>query len=146
MAQAEHLLNVKVVTSNGIVYDHMAKMVDVRAVDGKLSIMFNHTPLLTPLAIDDVMVTRSTEMDDRVDHIAVNGGYLEFSNNVLTIISDTAERARNIDLDRAEAARLRAEKRIENADQEHDESKKARAEIALRRAVNRITVYNRYKH
>lgn len=146
MANPEHLFTVKVVTNSGVIYDHLTSIIDFRAVDGQRSIQFNHTPLLTPLAIGEVTVKRSREMSQRVDHIAVNGGYLEFSNNTATIIADSAERARNIDLSRAEAAKERAEKRIKEAEAKHDEQSIARAQVALRRAVNRISVYNRYKH
>ena len=117
----------------------------MRAIDGQRSIMYNHTPLLTPLAIGDVTVRRSREMSNRVDHIAVNGGYMEFSNNVATIIADSAERARNINVSRAEAAKERAEKKIKEAREKHDEQSFQRAQIALKRAVNRISVYNTRK-
>lgn len=142
MADPEHLFRVNVVTPDGLVYSHRSSYVDMRAIDGQRAIMYNHTPLLTPLAIGDVKVKRSQEMSQRVDHIAVNGGYLEFSNNVATIIADSAERARNIDVSRAQAAKERAEKRVEEARQKHDQRSLERAQIALRRAVNRISVYN----
>ena len=117
----------------------------MRAIDGQRSIMYNHVPLLTPLAIGDVKVKRSREMNQVVDHIAVSGGYIEFSNNVATIIADSAERARNIDVSRAQAAKERAEKRMKEAREKHDERSLERAQIALRRAVNRISVYNSKK-
>ena len=57
-------------------------------------------------------------------------------------IRDSAERARNIDLSRAEAAKQRAEALIKEAKEKHDERLLERAQIALRRAVNRIHVYD----
>ncbi|MDN6028943.1 MAG: F0F1 ATP synthase subunit epsilon [Lactobacillus sp.] len=146
MAEPEHLFEVKVITTSGVIYDHQTSIVDMRAVDGQRSIMYGHIPLLTPLSIGDVTVKRSREMDQQVDHIAVSGGYIEFSHNVAIIVVDSAERARNIDLNRAEAAKERAEKQLQEATQIHDEQSLARAQIALKRAVNRISVYNRNKH
>lgn len=143
MADPEKLFRVDVVTPDGLIYSHRSSIVDMRAIDGQRAIMYNHTPILTPLAIGDVKVKRSREMSQRVDHIAVNGGYMEFSNNVATIIADSAERARNIDVSRAEAAKARAEKRIKEARQKHDERSLERAEIAMQRALNRISVYNK---
>ena len=70
---------------------------------------------------------------------------MEFSNNVATIIADSAERARNINVSRAEAAKERAEKKIKEAREKHDEQSFQRAQIALKRAVNRISVYNTRK-
>lgn len=145
MADPEKLFRVDVVTPDGLIYSHRSSIIDMRAIDGQRSIMYNHTPLLTPLAIGDVTVKRSREMSNRVDHIAVNGGYMEFSNNVATIIADSAERARNINVSRAEAAKERAEKKIKEAREKHDEQSFQRAQIALRRAVNRISVYNTRK-
>ena len=121
MADPEKLFRVDVVTPDGLIYSHRSSIIDMRAIDGQRSIMYNHTPLLTPLAIGDVTVRRSREMSNRVDHIAVNGGYMEFSNNVATIIADSAERARNINVSRAEAAKERAEKKIKEAREKHDE-------------------------
>lgn len=145
MADPEKLFRVDVVTPDGLIYSHRSSIIDMRAIDGQRSIMYNHTPLLTPLAISDVTVRRSREMSNRVDHIAVNGGYMEFSNNVATIIADSAERARNINVSRAEAAKERAEKKIKEAREKHDEQSFQRAQIALKRAVNRISVYNTRK-
>lgn len=145
MADPEKLFRVDVVTPDGLIYSHRSSIVDMRAIDGQRAIMYNHTPILTPLAIGDVRVKRSREMSQKVDHIAVNGGYMEFSNNVATIIADSAERASNIDVSRAEAAKARAEKHMKEAREKHDERSLERAEIALRRAVNRISVYNTRK-
>lgn len=142
MADPEKLFTVNVVTPDGLVYSHRTSIIDMRAIDGQLSIMYGHVPVLTPLAIGDVTVKRSREMNNRVDHIAVNGGYMEFSNNTATIIADSAERARNIDVSRAQAAKERAEKHLKEAREKHDERSIERAQVALRRATNRINVYN----
>ncbi|TSO26114.1 F0F1 ATP synthase subunit epsilon [Lactobacillus sp. LL6] len=142
MADPEKLFTVNVVTPDGLIYSHRTSIIDMRAIDGQRSIMYGHVPILTPLAIGDVRVKRSREMNNRVDHIAVNGGYMEFSNNTATIIADSAERARNIDVSRAQAAKERAEKHLKEAREKHDERSLERAQVALRRATNRINVYN----
>lgn len=145
MADPEKLFRVNVVTPDGLIYSHRSSIIDMRAVDGQRAIMYNHTPILTPLAIGDVKVKRSREMSNKVDHIAVNGGYIEFSNNTATVIADSAERARNIDVSRAEAAKKRAEQHMKEAREKHDTRSFERAEIALKRATNRISVYNSRK-
>ena len=146
MADPEKLFRVNVVTPNGMIYSHRGSIVDVRAVDGERSILYNHTPLLTPLVISVVKVKRCQEMGSRIDHIAISGGYIDFSENVATIIADSAERARNIDVSRAQAAKERAEKRLKEAREKHDERTVERAQVALRRAMNRISVYNDRGH
>ena len=146
MADPEKLFKVIVVTPNGMIYSHRGSIVDVRAIDGERSILYNHIPILTPLAISEVKVKRSREMGSRIDHIAISGGYIEFSNNVATIVADSAERARNIDVSRAQAAKERAEKRLREAREKHDERNLERAQVALKRAMNRISVNNARGH
>ncbi|APG71165.1 F0F1 ATP synthase subunit epsilon [Lactobacillus delbrueckii subsp. delbrueckii] len=142
MAEAEKLFKINIVTPNGLIYSHRGSSVSMRAIDGDRQILYNHLPILTPLTIGEVRVQRGADVDHKVDHIAVSGGIIEFANNVATIISDNAERARNIDLSRAEAAKQRAEALIKEAKEKHDEQLLERAQIALRRAVNRIHVYD----
>ncbi|MFZ2332535.1 MAG: F0F1 ATP synthase subunit epsilon [Lactobacillus delbrueckii] len=142
MAEAEKLFKINIVTPNGLIYSHRGSSVSMRAIDGDRQILYNHLPILTPLTIGEVRVQRGADVDHKVDHIAVSGGIIEFANNVATIIADNAERARNIDLSRAEAAKQRAEALIKEAKEKHDEQSLERAQIALRRAVNRIHVYD----
>ena len=142
MAEAEKLFKINIVTPNGLIYSHRGSSVSMRAIDGDRQILYNHLPILTPLTIGEVRVQRGADVDHKVDHIAVSGGIIEFANNVATIIADNAERARNIDLSRAEAAKQRAEAHIKEAKEKHDEQSLERDQIALRRAVNRIHVYD----
>ncbi len=142
MAEAEKLFKINIVTPNGLIYSHRGSSVSMRAIDGDRQILYNHLPILTPLTIGEVRVQRGADVDHKVDHIAVSGGIIEFANNVATIIADNAERARNIDLSRAEAAKQRAEALIKEAKEKHDEQLLERAQIALRQAVNRIHVYD----
>jgi F-type H+-transporting ATPase subunit epsilon len=142
MAEAEKLFKINIVTPNGLIYSHRGSSVSMRAIDGDRQILYNHLPILTPLTIGEVRVQRGADVDHKVDHIAVSGGIIEFANNVATIIADDAELARNIDLSRAEAAKQRAEALIKEAKEKHDEQLLERTQIALRRAVNRIHVYD----
>ncbi|MBA1394132.1 F0F1 ATP synthase subunit epsilon [Lactobacillus sp. XV13L] len=142
MAEPEKLFKVNVVTPDGLVFSHRCSLVEMRAIDGQRSVMYNHLPILTPLAIGEIRVKRGREANNVVNHIAVSGGYFEFSDNVATVIADSAEQSSNIDVSRAEAARRRAQKAMEEAKASHDERSLERAQVALRRAVNRISVYN----
>jgi len=122
-------LTVQIVTPDGLVYDHHASFVSVRT-------------LVAVLAVDEVKVKRIDD-DTHVNWIAVNGGIIEIANNVITIIADSAERARDIDVSRAERAKLRAEREIEEAQDKHLIDQERRAKIALQRAINRINVGNK---
>ncbi|MFC6171245.1 F0F1 ATP synthase subunit epsilon [Loigolactobacillus jiayinensis] len=133
------VLTVNIVTPDGIVYDHHATMVIVKALDGQLGIMPNHEPIIAPLQIDEVRVKRADDPEHE-DAIAVNGGFMEMSNNVASIVADSAEREHDIDVSRAQLAEHRAEERIKEAKEKHDADELARAQIKLRRALNRINV------
>lgn len=130
-------LTVSVVTPDGEVYENKTTLAICKTAEGELGIMPNHTPVLASLAIDEVRVKNG---EDQYDEIAIGGGFLEFSNNVLSIVASAAERKENIDTSRAERARDRAKERIEKAQNEHDVKELKRAEISLKRALNRIKI------
>ncbi|KHD44260.1 F0F1 ATP synthase subunit epsilon [Streptococcus hongkongensis] len=133
---------VQVVTPDGIVYDHRAKFISVKTPDGEMGILPHHINLIAPLDIHEMKISR-TDDDKRVDWIAINGGIIEIKNNVVTIVADSAERARDIDISRAERAKKRAERDIEEAKTSNDIHEVKRAEVALLRALNRIKVGNK---
>lgn len=133
------ILTVNVVTPNGLVYDHHAAIVVARTTDGEIGILPQHTPIIVPLAIDEVRVKR-TDSDTHVDWIAVNGGIMEVRDDIVSIIADSAERERDIDVPRAERAKQRAEQLIERAKESDDTDQLSRATVALHRAINRINV------
>lgn len=135
----EHTMTVNVVTPDGLVYDHHAKLVVAKTVSGELGLMANHAPIIAPLEIDVVKVKRC-DNDSHVDWIAVNGGILEMRDNLVSIIADSAERERDIDVPRAERAKMRAEKAVQRAKEANNTDEYRRAEIALHRAINRINV------
>ncbi|MCI1894528.1 MAG: F0F1 ATP synthase subunit epsilon [Lactobacillus sp.] len=135
----QNVLTVNIVTPDGLVYDHHASLVVVKTTTGDMGIMANHEPVVAPLVIGEVRVRR-VDSPGHENMIAVNGGFMEMSNNVCSIVADSAERARDIDLTRAEAARKRAERRIEDAKSHRDQDELQRAQVALQRAINRIHV------
>ncbi|MDR0846808.1 MAG: F0F1 ATP synthase subunit epsilon [Lactobacillales bacterium] len=134
-------LKVQVVTPDGVVYDHNAQIVYAVTTAGQVGIMPEHIPLISPLKIDVVRVKRNTQ-DERIDGITVNGGILEVRDNVVSIISDSAERDRDIDVSRAEAAKAAAEAKLEAAREANDPDQIARLTVSLEKAINRIKVAN----
>ncbi|WP_407887445.1 F0F1 ATP synthase subunit epsilon [Levilactobacillus sp. N40-8-2] len=138
MADNQSVLSVSIVTPDGRVYEDDGELLVIKTKLGQLGIMPNHVPVISSLEVDEVRVKHDGEEDE----IAVNGGFLEFSDNVATIVADSAERQDDIDVGRAESARARAQAAIKKAQDAHDEDTLARAEVALRRAINRINVAN----
>ncbi|MTB64520.1 F0F1 ATP synthase subunit epsilon [Streptococcus sp. zg-86] len=132
-------MTVQIVTPDGIRYDHHAAFVLVRTTEGELGIYPGHVELIAVLAIDEIKVRRIDD-ENHVDWIAVNGGIIEISKDLITIVSDSAERDRDIDVSRAERAKLRAERELEEAQHAQNIDMERRAAIALQRAINRIRV------
>ena len=135
-------MTVQIVTPDGLIYDHHAAFVSVKTIDGELGILPRHINTIAVLEVDQVKVRRVDD-DKHIDWIAVNGGIIEIADNVITIVADSAERERDIDISRAERAKLRAEHEIEEAHDKHLIDQERRAKIALQRAINRINVGTR---
>ena len=139
----DQYLTVNVVTPSGLVYDHHAVIVVAKTPGGEIGILPQHAPIIVPLNIDEVRVKR-TDSDTHVDWIAVNGGVMEVRDNLITIIADSAEREREIDVTRAERAKQRAERMIKESKENADVDELRRATVALHRALNRINVSRHY--
>ncbi len=73
-----------------------------------MGILPRHENMIAVLAVDEVKVKRIDDEDHELD--CKNGGVIEIANNTITIVADSAERARDIDISRAERAKLRAER------------------------------------
>ena len=127
-------MKVSVVTPDGPVYESDVEMVSTKAQSGELGILPGHIPMVAPLAIGAVRMKNG----GKTDFVAVTGGFLEVRSGQVTILAQAAEKAVDIDVERALRAKERAEQRI-------NESKQAavdfrRAELALNRAINRIEI------
>lgn len=132
-------MTVQVVTPDGIKYDHHANYISVRTTDGEMGILPNHINIITSLAVHEMKIRRIDD-ENHVDWVAINGGILEMKNNLVTIVANSAERDRDIDVSRAERAKLRAERELEAAQSTKDIDQVKRAKVALQRALNRINV------
>jgi len=138
LADNKPVLSISIVTPDGRVYEHQGDFLVVTTAIGPLGILPKHVPVIATLKVDEVRVKYGEEQD----RIAVNGGFIEFSDDTATIVADSAERQSEIDVKRAESARQRAQETIKQAKASHDTDSLARAEVALRRAINRINVAN----
>ncbi|ACT04422.1 F0F1 ATP synthase subunit epsilon [Paenibacillus sp. JDR-2] len=127
---------VEIVTPERKVYAETANMVSVKGIAGELGILPNHIPLVTPLRIAPISIKR----DGKVDVLAVGGGFIEVRKDKVVILAESAELASEIDVNRAQAAKQRAEERLAA---KRDEVDFKRAELALQRASNRINVTER---
>lgn len=125
----------EIVTPERKVYAEQVNMLVAKGVEGELGILPNHIPLVTPLKISTITVKKQGSKDEI---IAVNGGFMEVRKDKVVILAESAELPEQIDVDRARAAKERAEKRLAENKQDNVDFK--RAEAALQRALNRISV------
>src|SRR5947207_2002945 len=130
---AGNTLHVEVVTAERALYSGEADQVIAPGAEGQLGILPKHAALLTFLAPGPLRI----ELGGSEETLFVSGGFLEVSNNQVTVLADTAEHAEEIDQSRAQAARRSAEERLAQAESESDRAEQLGA---LERAVTRIRV------
>jgi F-type H+-transporting ATPase subunit epsilon len=123
-----------IVTAERLVFSEDADIVLVPGIEGEMGILPHHSPLMTMIKPGEILIRKGTEEYS----LAVSGGFLEVKPDRITILADAAERADEIDIARAEAAKKRAEERITH--KTADEVTNANAEAALRRALARLKV------
>ncbi|MGC4191209.1 MAG: F0F1 ATP synthase subunit epsilon [Thermomicrobiales bacterium] len=130
-------LHVEVVTGERVVFQmDDVDMAVVPGVDGMLGILPGHAQLISLLTFGELRVKKGGSEES----IVVFGGFVEVSHDRVTILADTAERASEIDVERAEAARARAEETKRNR---ADAVSIAEADAALRRAAVRLRIGHR---
>jgi len=126
-------LHVEVVSPERILWTGEASMVIARTVDGgEIAFLTGHAPFVGALDIGQVLVRPDDGSADMF--IAVHGGFVEVSNDRVTILSDVAELKDQIDVERARRALETAEAAL------RADSDDAAADAAVRRANVRITV------
>jgi F-type H+-transporting ATPase subunit epsilon len=130
-------IRLDIVTAEQSVYSEDVDMVIAPGIQGQLGILPHHAPLMTMLEPGELVVKKGNEEF----YMAVSGGFLEVRPDRVIVLADSAERAEEIDIERAEEAKRRAEKRLE--EKYAPEVDTARAEAALRRSLIRLKIAER---
>lgn len=125
-------LSLKIVTPSRTMFDGEADMVIMRTKSGDVGIMHGHQPMVTVLDYGVLKIQNNGEEDKKA---AVFGGFAEINSEGMSILTDTAEWADEIDIERAKRAKERAENRLQSGSPDLDIM---RAELALKRALTRI--------
>ncbi len=129
-------LFLEVVTPEKLVISEEVDEVVLPGIEGEFGVLPGHIPFLTALKVGE-MVYRKGETEE---HLALSWGYVEVMSDAVKVLAETAEKATEIDLQRAEMARSEAEK-ILTAGKEDDEYEKAK--VRLEKAVIRSQVAGR---
>ncbi len=124
-------IKLKIISPTKVVFDAEVDELITQGKSGQFGILPDHIPFMTPI---DIGVTK-IRIDDECEYIATMGGTFQVKENEAVILTNSAERSGEIDVMRAEAAKARAEARLEGNEAEIDA---VRANIAIAKALARL--------
>ena len=125
-------IQLEVVTPERLVVNEPAEYIEIPALTGYIGVLPGHAPLITELSVGEI----NYRSGPQTKRLAVAWGFAEVLSHKVTILAETAERAEEIDVSRAQAAKQRAEEALRTAGVDGD----ADAQAALQRANARIEV------
>ncbi|HEY1725219.1 MAG TPA: F0F1 ATP synthase subunit epsilon [Steroidobacteraceae bacterium] len=132
-------IHVDIVSAEGEIFSGPARMVFLPASEGELGVTPRHAPLLSLLKPGEVRVQQP---EGEELYFYVGGGALEIQPNRVTVLADTAARAKDLDEAEAQAARQRAEHALS---QQHDKISQAEAQAELARAMAQLKLIERLR-
>ena len=124
----------EIITPTQIFTEGQVSYVRAESPDGQFGIMAKHTPATIALGIGEIKVVK----DGKETFYATNGGFADIQKESVLLLVETAEKISDIDKNRAEAARQRAQERLQNKEMD-----RARTQTAIAKAENRLKVFNR---
>jgi F-type H+-transporting ATPase subunit epsilon len=135
------MLKIKIVTPEKVVYENEVFQVSIPTMSGEITVLKNHIPLVSVMKAGELRIKdKSGEV-----HLAVSGGFVEVrGNNEIVLLSDYAERVEEIDVQRAEEARKRAEEQMKQAKNVEDVDF-AKLQALIDRNMNRIRIARKYR-
>jgi F-type H+-transporting ATPase subunit epsilon len=129
----------KIVTPEKTVFEETVDQATLPTTDGEITILPNHRSYIASLNPGELMIKKNGEEI----LMSISGGFIEFHNNELIVLADTAERAEEIDLKRAEEGRKKAEELKKNKIS-MDENEYARVAAAIQKESARIKVARKH--
>jgi len=129
-------LRLEIITAERQVFADDVNVVVAPGIEGELGILPHHAPLMTMLTPGELLIRK----DGEETYMSVSGGFLEVRPDKILILADACERAEEIDIERAEAAKRRAEERLKTRTPEVDV---AQVQAALLRSLVRLKVAER---
>jgi F-type H+-transporting ATPase subunit epsilon len=129
-------IKLEIVTAEKVVFSDDVDIIIAPGKEGELGILPHHSPVMTTLAPGELIARKSGEEYC----LAISGGFLEVQPDRVIVLADSAERAEEIDIARAEEAKKRATEELSHSTTQLEV---AQAELALRKALARIEVADR---
>ncbi len=128
------IFQLDIVTPRRTVYSDLVESVSAPGELGGFQVLVDHAPLLSSLVVGEIKIT---DRSGNTERYATTGGFLEVRANKVILLAETAEKASEIDVKRAEGSRDRAQKRLHERTPGTDFD---RARKALDRALNRLKI------
>lgn len=141
MFESDKIIKFEIVTPERVVLKEMIKQVTVPTQEGEITVLPKHMPIVATLKPGVIEIKKE---DDSVEIASVAGGFIEVLRNKVVILADTAERAEEIDEERAEEARKRAEESLKNIRQ-FDAERFAGINAVIARELARSKAVMRWK-
>lgn len=135
------MIQLKVVTPEKTVVEQEVYQATLPVLGGEVTLLPHHVPYIGALRAGEIILR--TEQNGEESSLATSGGFVEFHDNVLSILADTAERAEEIDLARAEEARARAEE-LKKERVTMDDEEYARTAALIEKEMARVKVARRH--
>jgi len=132
-------LSLEIVTPDRSLVTENVDEVQLPGSEGYFGVLLGHTPLLASLQVGELWYRIGSEKH----YLAVAFGFVEVLPDRVTVLAHVAERAQDIDVARAEAAKKRAEERVARGEQQHPDIDFERARIALMKSLIRLQVASR---
>ena len=134
---ADKQFRLRILTPERVFYEGMADMVIFQAVEGELGVLPGHIPLTTLIVSSTFHIL--TEDKNKTTVVAVHEGFVEILPEQVTLLTEAAEWPGEIDAERAEKAKERAQERLANS---QDGLEIKRAELAIKKALTRLNVHS----
>lgn len=131
----------EIITPDRVVVSEEVDIVTAPGVAGEFGVLANHAPMVAAIKIGALRY----RVGDKEEWVAVSGGFCEVSGNKITFLVEAAEKAYEIDVERALRAKERAEKRLQEYQAKVEHIDHVRARAALQRALTRLAVAERVK-
>jgi F-type H+-transporting ATPase subunit epsilon len=126
-------IKLEIVTAERQIFSGDVTTIIAEGTEGQMTVLPKHAPLITMLAPGELVIRK----DGDEQYMVITGGFMEVMPEKVIVLADSCERSDEIDLERAAAAKQRAEERLKSVTPDIDQS---RAEAALRRSLARLRV------
>jgi len=131
-------INLEIITPEKIIYKDSVDSITVPGTKGMFQVLKDHAPLMSTIEIGVITLNKS----DEKTYLTTAGGTIEVLKNNVLILADSVEVIDDIDIDRAKSAKTRAEDNLKRKKEKEIDG--VRAELALKRAINRISAREKY--